>query len=199
MIDGMKLSVVCGLKDRAGHLWKSLESWLARDEIDEVVIVDWSSSEPVVCGEPRVVVARAEGQDHWVASRCHNLGLHMAIGHLILRLDADDLLFPDFFTMHPFRRDEIPPFYYAELTRARDDNETHLAGVVYARRCDFLAVGGYNERIEIYGYEDTDLADRLAKRIAERCVDPITLADIDGRPFLIKLRDAAARLTLPYI
>jgi hypothetical protein len=62
------------------------------------------------------------------------------------------------------------------LNRARDDNETHLAGVVYARRCDFLAVGGYNERIAVYGYEDTDLVRRMCKRFPfNRPIDLNTL------------------------
>jgi cardiolipin synthase len=48
-------------------------------------------------------------------------------------------------------------------------------------------------------FYEADLAILIAKRISERCIESITLADIDGRPFLVKLRDAAARLTLPYI
>jgi len=59
---------------------------------------------------------------------------------------------------------------------ARDDNETHLAGVVYAHSNDFWAVGGYNERIEIYGYEDTDLVLRLGRKgLSPRPLDFSTL------------------------
>jgi cardiolipin synthase len=50
--------------------------------------------------------------------------------------------------------------------------------------------------VEFY---DRDLATRLADIIDARCVQPITLGEIDGRPFPIKLRDAAARLSMPYI
>jgi hypothetical protein len=165
----MRLSVVCGAKDRDEHLGVSLSSWLAREEVDEVVLVDWSSRIPVgstnpKISDPRVVVVRVKGQEHWVASKCHNLGLLLATGYLVLRLDADDVLHDDFFARHPFSRNEIPPVYNVDLNFARDDNETHLAGVVYARRCDFLAVGGYNERIEVYGYEDTDLVLRMCRR-----------------------------------
>jgi cardiolipin synthase len=50
--------------------------------------------------------------------------------------------------------------------------------------------------IEFY---DTDLAGKLAGMIDARCVQPITLEEIDKRPLPVKLRDAAARLAMPYI
>ena len=50
--------------------------------------------------------------------------------------------------------------------------------------------------VEVY---DGGLAVRLAEIIASKCVQPITLEEIDKRPFIVKLRDAAARLSMPYI
>ena len=50
--------------------------------------------------------------------------------------------------------------------------------------------------VEFY---DKDLAEKLAEFIDLRCVQPITLAEIDKRPLPVKLRDAAARLAMPYI
>ena len=50
--------------------------------------------------------------------------------------------------------------------------------------------------VEFY---DADLAGKLAKIIDVRCAQPITLEEIDGRLFPVKLRDAAARLLMPYI
>ena len=43
------------------------------------------------------------------------------------------------------------------------------------------------------------LAGRLTEIIDAMRFQPITLADIDKRPFIVKLRDAAARLSMPYI
>ena len=50
--------------------------------------------------------------------------------------------------------------------------------------------------LEIY---DRDFASRLSAIIDARRTHPLTLAEIDGRRFAVKLRDAAARLTMPYI
>jgi len=154
------VSMVCGVMDRQEHLRLALPTWLDCPQVDEVVVVDWSSAEPVVYDHPRVVVARALGRNRWEASRCHNLGLGLAQGELVLRLDADDLLVGDFFGRHPLGAG-CRAFYRANLDEVRDDNESHLAGVLYARRSDVLRAGGYNERIEVYGYEDTDLQVRL--------------------------------------
>jgi predicted glycosyltransferase involved in capsule biosynthesis len=173
MVGNMRVSVTCGVKDREAPLRTALASWLALEEVDEILLVDWTSKKPLdiddfKIGDPRLVVARVEGQPYWVASKCHNLELLLATGDLVLRLDADDVLHDDFFSKHPFDQEEIPSFYYVEPLAARDDNERHLAGVVYARRADFLAVGGYNERIEVYGYEDTDLVCRMSVRTGLR-------------------------------
>jgi len=46
---------------------------------------------------------------------------------------------------------------------------------------------------------DPDFANRLSAIIDAHRARPITLAEIDGRWFVVKLRDAAARLTMPYI
>jgi cardiolipin synthase len=50
--------------------------------------------------------------------------------------------------------------------------------------------------VEVY---DPELGARLAEIIDARRARPITLDDIDSRRFIIKLRDAAARLAMPYI
>jgi cardiolipin synthase len=46
---------------------------------------------------------------------------------------------------------------------------------------------------------DAGLARQLADIIDARCVRSLTLEAIDGRPFVVKLRDAAARLMMPYM
>jgi cardiolipin synthase len=48
-------------------------------------------------------------------------------------------------------------------------------------------------------FYDAELARRLTEIIETRCVRPLTLEEIDARPLLIKLRDAAARLMMPYM
>jgi hypothetical protein len=43
----MSISLICACKNRIKPLLISLQSWLLCDEIKEIVIVDWSSDEPI--------------------------------------------------------------------------------------------------------------------------------------------------------
>jgi hypothetical protein len=163
------VSVVCGVKDRAEHLALSLPTWLVCPEVSEVVVVDWSSKEPLsLPPDPRILHVRVEGQRYWHASRCHNLGVRLATSESVLRLDADVLMLQAFFRLHPRQPGH---FWHVDYGDVRAGDEIHLAGVVYASRADVLAAGGYNERLRVYGVEDDDLVARLSRRCRPLAVD----------------------------
>jgi cardiolipin synthase A/B len=85
-----------------------------------------------------------------------------------------------------------PPFDHSKLMTI--DGEWSLIG---SANWDMRSLHlNFELTVEFY---DTDLATELAKIIDARCVQPITLEEIDKRPFIVKLRDAAARLSMPYI
>jgi cardiolipin synthase len=48
-------------------------------------------------------------------------------------------------------------------------------------------------------FHDSDLARRLGAIIERKLTDPITVAEIDDRWGIVKIRDAAARLLMPYL
>jgi cardiolipin synthase len=48
-------------------------------------------------------------------------------------------------------------------------------------------------------FHDGDLAQKLSRIIDAKCIEPITLSEIDARWGLVKIRDAAARLLMPYL
>jgi PLD-like domain len=50
--------------------------------------------------------------------------------------------------------------------------------------------------VELY---DKDLSTDLARIIDAKCAQPLTVEDVDKRPFGVRLRDAAAQLSMPYI
>ena len=163
MINGQRLTLTTGSLDRLEHLQKSLTTWTACPELDEIIVVDWGNEVPLlqclnIFADPRVVVARAEGQKHWHNSKCHNLELHLASGEQILRLDSDYLLRPNFFRRHELKNG---CFFAGNWQAASTINQRHLSGAVYAYKSDLLAINGYNERLLHYGREDDDLYNRL--------------------------------------
>ncbi len=85
-----------------------------------------------------------------------------------------------------------PPFDHSKLMTI--DGQWSLIG---SANWDIRSLRlNFELTVEFY---DTDLSSQLAKIIDARCVQPITLEEIDKRRFIVKLRDAAARLSMPYI
>jgi hypothetical protein len=157
--------------NRLEHLQQTISTWLACPEVDEVVIVDWSSTEPLrytdLPTDCRIKIVRVEGQKHWVLTKCCNLGIRLATGDFILRLDADNLISPMFFGKHDLSCS--PLFYFADRSKLLREEDIHLSGVVYAPKYMFLEVNGYNERLLTYGCDDDDLVARLASKGFASC------------------------------
>ena len=165
MIGHRTVSIVCGAKNRTLPLTRSLDTWLACPEVDEVVLVDWSSDVPFHFQDPRVLNVRVNGQAYWRISKCHNLELDLASTTLILRLDADDCIQPNFFSQHPLGDDE---FYCYNKEVVSHESDAGLSGVIYAPRCLFARVNGYNEHLVGYGCDDVDISERLSKVATRR-------------------------------
>jgi hypothetical protein len=163
MIGGKKISVTTGCLDRLDNLKQALSSWIAFPEIDEIVVVDWNNKTPLVESligfrDSRIVIARVVDQPDWRHSKCNNLQLRLATGDVLLRIDSDCVLRSDFFSSHPLTEGM---FYAGNWRLAPNTNEASLNGTMYIYRSDVLKVGGYNERLLHYGYEDDDLYERL--------------------------------------
>ena len=172
--EGLKVAITTGSRDRLEHLCVALNSWTALSEVDSIVVVDWSSAMPVFDSlerhdvfdhfkDPRLVVVRVNGRQHWENSLCHNLEIQVAShlgSDLVLRLDNDVVLDRSFFAKHPV---DGRSFYAVDchLVPPEADDKRNLCGIVYAHTKHLCAVGGYNERLTQYGYEDEDLYERL--------------------------------------
>jgi predicted glycosyltransferase involved in capsule biosynthesis len=158
------ISVICVSKDREENLKKALKSWLFHKEIDEIILVDWDSNRPLkrylnkYFKDKRIIYIKVLNQPRWILSKAYNLASRFASKDKILKLDADIVLNKDFFKHHKLKKG----FYYRGNWKiARNKNEMHLSGTAFIYKRDFFEVGGYNEYIDSYGYDDTDLYARL--------------------------------------
>ncbi|KAJ8900762.1 hypothetical protein NDN08_000063 [Rhodosorus marinus] len=169
---GVSLVVVC--MNRHSTLQEVIKYWLGAENVDEVIIVDWNSDPPLEqvvrkYSDPRLVLARVEDEDDWVLTRAFNVGMSMATKDKLLKLDCDYALSPNFVSKHPLRKqDKI--FYSGDYSKASNENEVHLNGVLYIRSEDFWGIFGYDERIQTYGWDDEDLYKRLDNRGIKRQV-----------------------------
>lgn len=213
--DGTSLIAAC--RNRHDTLRKVLRSWAAVEGVDELVLVDWSSSPPlsdvvadVLPGEQRVRVIRVEGEAQWVLSRAYNLAASAATRADLLRVDCDYILSPNFSARHVLPPPPSPlplsanekvgaaaesstadtgssssaatsltapalasaAFYSGHYGAARSENERHMNGALVVKRADLLAIGGYDERLQTYGWDDEDLYGRLvASGLVKRTID----------------------------
>ena len=183
---GVSLAAVC--MGRHETLKKTAPAWLSVKDVDEIIIVDWSSEPPLepiirqIDGGERIKVIRVNGEPNWVLSRAYNLAINATSYSHVIRTDCDYQVGPEFVSAHnklmessqssavgdtSVTGSEDPVhdgkhYYAGNYDLARNENEVHLNGAVFIRRKDFLEVGGYDERIQTYGWDDEDLYNRLA-------------------------------------
>jgi len=158
------VSVINAIKNRNDHLEISLQTWVDNPNIDEIIIVDWSSDSPVELivnkfkAKKQIIILRVEGEDDWILSYAYNLAIQAASKNKILKLDADIKLTENFFQKFILKKDS---FFTGRWELARDTNEIHLNGAIYAFREHLTKVQGYDERLTCYGWDDSDLYERL--------------------------------------
>jgi len=101
----MNVSLICACKNRYDALRVSLNSWLAFDEIKEIIIVDWSSDEPIghlTKLDNRIKVIRVDNEKYFNQPQPLNLAASIATGDYILKVDCDYVINPyfDFFSTY---------------------------------------------------------------------------------------------------
>lgn len=129
--------------------------------------MDWSSQPPLrsvindaLLADPRLKLLRVDGETQWILSRAYNLAVRASSYDTLIRTDCDYTLSTSFTTVHHLD-DTAPSFFAGNYHQSRNENEVHLNGAMYIKRQHFLAVGGYDERIQTYGWDDEDLYTRL--------------------------------------
>lgn len=164
------ISIFTALKNRTETFQEALKTWIVQEFIDEIIIVDWGSDESIISlinnyQNGKILLAVVPDQPKWILSHAYNLAARLTTKDKILKIDADVKILPGFFEKHPL---EIGSFYSGNWRTARDENEQRLNGTLYIKREDFFSVNGFNEFIKSYGWDDTDLYQRLVNEGLKR-------------------------------
>ncbi|MDR9402910.1 MAG: tetratricopeptide repeat protein, partial [Halothece sp. Uz-M2-17] len=159
------VTVVTACMNRNDNLTKAVETWIQCQEINQIIIVDWASRTPVIdslkhINDSRIRVLRTDEPKRWILCPAFNMGLEQVEFDKILKLDADVCLTTDFFQKHDLNKNS---FFSGSWKYAKNDNEKRLNGSFFAWSEDIFRVGGYNEVIDTYGFDDSDLYNRLSK------------------------------------
>ena len=168
------------LDDRVENFRLAVNSWLAVNEISEIMLVDWKSPIPIA-DVLKVELTRFHGtgtvlqvlrgpnesnpEKSWRIGAAFNLALSSVREDYILKLDCDTWLHRDFIKANQLSN---IGFRYGNYINARDDNDNHLNGVFFARTAYLREVHGFDERLDMYGWDDSDLYLRLEEKVRDK-------------------------------
>lgn len=180
-------SVVIATRNRAGLLRGCLDRLAAQTAAGsfDIVVVDNGSTD-----DTAAVVADAAARGIPVRrievaepnrGKARNAGIAAAAGATVIFCDDDTLAPPGWVRAHLAARDGAPrgvvagPIVNVEgardlpLPTAKNFSRAFLCTCnASAARADLEAVGGFDERYDLYGWEDTDLGVRLKRSGARR-------------------------------
>ena len=159
----MSISVICACKNRTKPLEISLTSWLMFEEIQEIIITDWSSNEPIdhlMKYDEKVKVISVTGEKYFNQPQPLNLAASIATGDYILKLDSDTILNPYYNFFKKYLVDNNS--FVSGRNFSKDPVYAALWGTLYFSKFNFEKIGGYNENMGKYAsWEDSEILIRL--------------------------------------
>jgi hypothetical protein len=163
----MSVSIISACKNRSKALAISMSSWMQFDEVDEIIVTNWDSDDPIdhlTILSNKVKIINVKNEQFFNQPQPLNLAASLVKSEYLLKLDNDHILNPyfNFFNFH-----EIKENYFVsgsnKLFKGLDYDFLHpLWGLLYVKTEDSKKVGGYNENMgKYYAVEDDELAVRL--------------------------------------
>jgi hypothetical protein len=161
------ISIVSCCMNRNENLVKACETWLKLN-VDEIIIVDWNSTVPVsislknLLDDNRIKILRVENEDKWILTYGFNIGLRFSSYETVYKIDADIEVSKDFLSLNKFDKNHFIRGSWKEALKYKKDNQIYVNGSFGCHKKHLLEVGFYNEFIRTYGWDDSDLYERLS-------------------------------------
>ena len=160
------ISIVSCCMNRNDNLKKALKTWL-KLAVDEIVIVDWSSSTHVSetladIDDSRIKIIRVENESKWILTYGFNVGLRASSFERIFKLDADIEVSPNFLELNAFTDFEYVRGHWKSALDNGQADQAYVNGSFGCHKKHLLEIGFYNEYIRTYGWDDSDIYSRLS-------------------------------------
>jgi GT2 family glycosyltransferase len=163
----MSVSIITACRNRVKPLSISIASWIQFDEVDEIIITDWNSDEPIdhlTRLSKKIKVIRVNNEPYFNQPQPLNLAASLVKTECLLKLDNDHLLNPyfNFFDTYKISDDS----FVSGCNGGQRGMDAYflypLWGLLYVNSEVFRKVGGYNENMgKYYAVEDDELSVRL--------------------------------------
>ena len=151
------ITFVTTCRGRLAHLRETLPTFVRQPDAS-VVVVDYScpdaSGDWVEANFPQVEVVRSAGNPHFEMARARNLGAARVRSPWICFIDADTSVDERFC-------DRFKPLLATGCFYRAEPRTRETSGMTVCAAEDFRDIDGYDEVIQGWGQEDTDLYARL--------------------------------------
>jgi|GEM_PF-1512078 len=181
------ISLVSCSMNRNENLLTSLESWLQLN-VDEIIIIDWSSQVPVSealkhINDERIKIIRVNGEKHWILSYAFNIGLRFAKYEKIYKLDADIKVKPNFLEQNHIDKNQFVRGSWKIALEQNNPKQIHVNGSFGCHKVHLQEIGYFNEYIRTYGWDDSNLYQRLAYDcgLGQKFLSPDSLVHIEQK------------------
>lgn len=186
-----------------GRFRIAFASWIEVVDVDEIIVVDWSSSVDLAkevgqlsTGSEKSVILHKlhtrTGLD-WRLTSAYNHAFDLVKSKYVFKVDCDTFLHPDVYSVNRLKNLTLR---VASWKSATDENGLHLNGVFLTKTASLRAVAGFDERFELYGWDDSDLYERISKKSNLFGGDPRTadfVREHHGSQLLSHLKHARRR------
>lgn len=177
-------TLIAACSDSSPVLARTVASWNNIRGVREVVIVDYDSHREGPLRALKVIdsidrlgrivhVAVVRSSDtspsegpigaQWERSRAFNLGAAVSSGRNLLFVDCHTITSPALVAEHPMHNGSIHVAIAQPPPTEDPASAFRWPDVVYVPRDDFLAVVGFDERIDVPGYDMADLVERMRR------------------------------------
>jgi hypothetical protein len=160
-----RISVLTVCMNRQAHLRIAAAQLPLWNHHHEHLILDWSSETPLrredLPRDPRIRLHRVEGERRWNLCRAYNFAASLACGEVLLKLDADTWPAPE---ADPWNLLAQGPMWMG-------CGGGGSAGQFLMERRLWELVGGFNEAMVGWGFDDKDLRLRLELATEQRVAD----------------------------
>ena len=163
----MTISIISACKNRGKALSISIASWIQFDEVDEIIVTDWNSDEPIdhlTRLSKKIKIVSVKNEPYFNQPQPLNLAASLVKSEYVLKLDCDHVLNPyfNFFDLHKIEEN----CFISGCNNLKWEMDAYflrpLWGLLYVKNETFQQVGGYNENMgKYYAVEDDELAVRL--------------------------------------
>ena len=167
-----KFTIISACMNRSAMLRVSLQSWIGNPLVSEIIIIDWSSKDPISWAEtldPRIQVIRIDGQKTFNKSKSLNIGISASSGDFIMQMDVDYILNPYYNLVEVFQKKITERDFIVcsgWIGEGKGTGQPFLQptnGFLCAPKKSLLEAGGYNENLQGWGYDDDDIINKLLK------------------------------------